>query len=156
MACIHRYHAKIQTAFSITCLPELAIYGSMLLPLPIMPAAPSRKSVASDPDTTRDTTINGPKTQRWILENSECVEFNLHRMARLGMELAVHPYCRFGSSRREVSFWQRWRGRGESCWMAEEWVTSGFAPHGPPSRAHRIPCPAGEILEIRLVAVSGA
>ena len=66
----------------------------MRYPLPIMPAAPSRKSVASDPDTTRDTTINGPKTQRWILESSECAEFNLHRMARLGMELAVHPYCR--------------------------------------------------------------
>jgi AraC-like DNA-binding protein len=41
-----------------------------------------------------ETTIDGPKTRRWVLECQECAEFNSHRIARLGLEEAVAPYRR--------------------------------------------------------------
>ena len=41
-----------------------------------------------------ETTINGPRTRRWVLECGECAEFHAHRIARLGLEEAVAPYRR--------------------------------------------------------------
>ena len=41
-----------------------------------------------------ETTIDGPRTQRWSLECGECTELNAHRIARLGLEEAVAPYRR--------------------------------------------------------------
>ena len=41
-----------------------------------------------------ETTIDGPRTQRWALECGECTELNAHRIARLGLEEAVAPYRR--------------------------------------------------------------
>ena len=41
-----------------------------------------------------ETTIDGPRTRRWVLECGECAEFDAHRIARLGMEEAVAPYRR--------------------------------------------------------------
>ena len=59
-----------------------------------MPAAKKKSPILTDPDTSQDATINGPKTERWLLENHDCAEFNLHRIARMGIEQAVYPYCR--------------------------------------------------------------
>lgn len=47
-----------------------------------------------DPESWQETTIDGPRTRRWVLECGECQEFNAHRIARLGMEEAVAPYRR--------------------------------------------------------------
>lgn len=43
---------------------------------------------------TEETTIDGPKTRRWVLECGACSEFNAHRIARLGVEQASAPYRR--------------------------------------------------------------
>ncbi len=48
----------------------------------------------TEPEQLKETTIDGPKTRRWVLECGECVEFNACRIARLGMEQAVAPYRR--------------------------------------------------------------
>ena len=41
-----------------------------------------------------ETTIDGPKTRRWLIEARECAEMNTHRIARLGMDEALPPYRR--------------------------------------------------------------
>ena len=47
-----------------------------------------------DEDTFTETTIDGPKTRRWVLESGDCTELGIHRMARLGVEEATAPYRR--------------------------------------------------------------
>ncbi len=42
----------------------------------------------------RETTIDGPRTRRWVVEARECVEMTTHRIARLGMDEALPPYRR--------------------------------------------------------------
>lgn len=41
-----------------------------------------------------ETTIDGPRTRRWLVESSECAELRSHRIARLGMDEALPPYRR--------------------------------------------------------------
>src|SRR5689334_20632954 len=48
----------------------------------------------ADTEHFRETTIDGPRTKRWVLERGDCGEFNAHRIARLGIEEAVAPYRR--------------------------------------------------------------
>lgn len=49
---------------------------------------------AANLNPLEETTIDGPKTRRWVLECGECSEFNAHRIARLGVEQAAAPYRR--------------------------------------------------------------
>lgn len=42
----------------------------------------------------RETTVNGPRTRRWTLEAGECPELTVHRIARLGIDVAHAPYNR--------------------------------------------------------------
>lgn len=46
------------------------------------------------PDTLIETTTNGPRTRRWVLEASECKELAAHRLARIGIDDAAYPYRR--------------------------------------------------------------
>src|SRR6187399_675664 len=57
-------------------------------------ALQSRPMPPREPETWQETTIDGPRTRRWVLECGECQEFNAHRIARLGMEEAAPPYRR--------------------------------------------------------------
>ncbi len=41
-----------------------------------------------------ETTMDGPRTRRWVVEARECVEMTTHRIARLGMDEALPPYRR--------------------------------------------------------------
>lgn len=41
-----------------------------------------------------ETTVDGPKTSRWVLEVGQCPALAVHRMARLGIDEAVEPYQR--------------------------------------------------------------
>jgi AraC-like DNA-binding protein len=41
-----------------------------------------------------ETTLDGPKTRRWLIEARECAEMGTHRIARLGMDEALPPYRR--------------------------------------------------------------
>jgi AraC-like DNA-binding protein len=41
-----------------------------------------------------ETTIDGPRTRRWVLEASTCPELAVHRIARLGIDSASAPYRR--------------------------------------------------------------
>lgn len=45
-------------------------------------------------DCWTETTIDGPRTRRWVVEERECAELRTHRMARLGMDEARRPYRR--------------------------------------------------------------
>jgi AraC-like DNA-binding protein len=49
---------------------------------------------ASDNESFIETTVDGPRTRRWVLERGDCGEFNAHRITRLGIEEAVAPYRR--------------------------------------------------------------
>ncbi len=44
--------------------------------------------------TFQETTIDGPKTRRWVIESTDCPELATHRMARLGLDEALAPYQR--------------------------------------------------------------
>lgn len=46
------------------------------------------------PEELHETTIDGPKTRRWVLEAPTCAEMGKHRIARLGMDEALPPYRR--------------------------------------------------------------
>ncbi|GEP43751.1 helix-turn-helix transcriptional regulator [Brevifollis gellanilyticus] len=41
-----------------------------------------------------ETTLDGPRPRRWVVEASECAEMSTHRIARLGMDEALPPYRR--------------------------------------------------------------
>ena len=41
-----------------------------------------------------ETTVDGPKTRRWVIEASECAEMGTHRIARLGLDETLSPYRR--------------------------------------------------------------
>lgn len=41
-----------------------------------------------------ETTLDGPRSRRWVVEASECAEMGTHRIARLGMDEALPPYRR--------------------------------------------------------------
>lgn len=53
---------------------------------PPMPTAP--------PPPLTETTIDGPRTRRWVLEAAACSELAACRIARLGIDEASSPYCR--------------------------------------------------------------
>lgn len=48
----------------------------------------------SIPPTLQETTRDGPKTRRWLLEAGHCRALGIHRIARLGIEEAEAPYER--------------------------------------------------------------
>lgn len=41
-----------------------------------------------------ETTVDGPRTRRWVLNVDECRELAAHRIARLGLDEALPPYRR--------------------------------------------------------------
>jgi hypothetical protein len=47
-----------------------------------------------DTDDLTETTLDGPKTRRWVVEAAACAEMGKHRIARLGMDEALPPYRR--------------------------------------------------------------
>jgi AraC-like DNA-binding protein len=52
---------------------------------------------SSQPDLI-ETTTDGPRTRRWVVEARECAEMSTHRIARLGMDEALPPYRRVRTS----------------------------------------------------------
>jgi AraC-like DNA-binding protein len=48
----------------------------------------------SDESALIETTTDGPRTKRWVLESSSCRELAAHRIARLGLDEALPPYRR--------------------------------------------------------------
>ncbi|HSH96394.1 MAG TPA: AraC family transcriptional regulator [Roseimicrobium sp.] len=41
-----------------------------------------------------ETTVDGPRSRRWVLEAGDCRELAVHRIARLGIDEVVTPYRR--------------------------------------------------------------
>lgn len=96
-----------------------------------------------------ETTIDGPKTIRWVLKAADCKALSIHRIAHLGIETAVAPYervrlhpsgsyimiCVEGSGR--VLLDGRWQniGKGTAC-IAPPRVPNAF--HALPGRKWRI------------------
>lgn len=97
---------------------------------------------------TQDSTIDGPKTTRWVLEATDCKPLAVQRIARLGIDCAVAPYERVrlhpqgsfvmigveGSGR--VLLDGRWQtlGKGIAC-MAPPRVPNAF--HALPGKKWR-------------------
>lgn len=54
----------------------------------------SLSRMSSLPPILQETTRDGPKTRRWLLEAGHCRALGIHRIARLGMEEADAPYER--------------------------------------------------------------
>ncbi len=48
----------------------------------------------SQATSLHETTLDGPRTRRWVVEARECAEMSTHRIARLGMDEALPPYRR--------------------------------------------------------------
>jgi AraC-like DNA-binding protein len=46
------------------------------------------------PEPLEETTVDGARTKRWVLESAECKALAAHRIARLGIDDARHPYQR--------------------------------------------------------------
>ena len=86
-----------------------------------------------------DSSVDGPRTVRWVLEAADCKALAIHRMARLGIDDAVAPYervrlqpkgsfiliCVEGCGRMLLD--GRWQtvGRGMAC-MAPPRVPNAF------------------------------
>lgn len=91
------------------------------------------------PAPLQETTVDGPKTVRWVLESHECRAFAVPRIARLGIDDTVAPYERVrlhpGGSfimvclagRGQVMLDGRWQtiGAGWAC-MAPPRVPNAF------------------------------
>ena len=100
-----------------------------------------------------ETTIDGPKTVRWVLEAADCKALAVQRIARLGIDEAVAPYervrlhpggsfmmiCVEGSGR--VLLDGRWLmiGAGWAC----------MAPPRVPNAFHALPGKAWQFLWVR-------
>lgn len=54
------------------------------------PTAPA----GAPPPAWVETTIDGPRTQRWALDAKQCAELNAHRIAWLGLDTVYAPYSR--------------------------------------------------------------
>ena len=54
--------------------------------------------MASDNEELVETTIDGPRTKRWVLEAKDCRDLAAHRIARMGIDDAAHPYQRIRRS----------------------------------------------------------
>lgn len=104
--------------------------------------------MSTHPLPHEETTTDGPKTVRWVLESSECKALSVQRIARLGIDCAVAPYervrlhpggsflmvCVEGSGR--VLLDGRWQtlGQGTAC-MAPPRVPNAF--HALPGKKWR-------------------
>ncbi len=51
-------------------------------------------AMATLPHDLTETTLDGTKTRRWVVEAHQCAEMRTHRIARLGFDEAVPPYRR--------------------------------------------------------------
>ncbi len=85
------------------------------------------------PEHLTETTIDGPRTRRWVLECGDCAEFNAHRIARLGLEEAVAPYRRVRMQPAGSFFLATTEGEGRIL-LDGKWqrVTSGSLFMAPP------------------------
>ncbi len=93
-----------------------------------------------------EKTLDGPRTRRWVLEAKDCRELAAHRIARVGIDDAVHPYERVRRSP-EGSFVMacvagqgrilldgRWQsvGAGTVCMAPPRVLNAFLAPRGGP------------------------
>lgn len=82
---------------------------------------------------TRETTVNGPRTRRWLLEGTDCGEFRAHRIARLGVDAAMAPYERVRLRPAGSFFLACLEGEGR-VWLEGRWqvVRAGGLCMAPP------------------------
>lgn len=97
-------------------------------------------NMKSSATPTAEVTIDGPRTRRWVLEADACRELAVHRIARIGIDDAAHPYERVRrspggsfvmacvSGKGRVLLDGRWQtvGAGTVC-MAPPRVLNAFA-----------------------------
>jgi AraC-like DNA-binding protein len=87
---------------------------------------------AARPDW-KETTIDGPRTQRWSLDVKQCVELAAHHIAWLGIDTVHAPYSRVRLAPSGSFFLACLEGEGR-MWLEGRWkrVTAGSICLAPP------------------------
>ncbi|MDZ4288378.1 MAG: AraC family transcriptional regulator, partial [Prosthecobacter sp.] len=85
------------------------------------------------PAPLRESTVDGARTKRWVLESSDCKALAVHRIARLGFDEARHPYQRV-RLRPQGSFAMICVGGAGRVLLDGRWTTlnAGWACLAPP------------------------
>lgn len=100
-----------------------------------------------------ETTCDGPKTTRWVLESSECKALATHRIARLGIDDAFAPYerVRLSPSGSFIMICLSGYGRVllDGRWHKVGPGTACMAPPRVPNAFHALPGKAWSFLWIR-------
>ncbi len=90
-----------------------------------------------------ETTVNGPRTERWELTAADCPELGAHRIARLGIHHAVSPYRRVrvrpGGSFVMACFEGEGRVLLDGCWQTIRAGTICMAPPRVLNSFHAVP-----------------
>lgn len=93
----------------------------------------------------KETTVLGPRTRRWRIHAGECPELMVHRIARLGIETAYHPYSIVRLQPKGSFFLSTLEGEGrvrlEGRWQR---VTAGSLCMAPPRILNALYVPPGK------------
>ena len=107
----------------------------------------------SGSSSLRETTIDGPKTTRWVLEAGDCKSLAVQRIARLGIDKAVAPYERVRLHPRGSFFMICVEGSGrvllDGRWQTLGKGTACMAPPRVPNAFHVLPGKAWRFLWLR-------
>lgn len=100
-----------------------------------------------------ETTVDGARTRRWVLEAAECRALAVHRMARLGLDEAVAPYERVRLSPGGSFVLVTVEGGGRVL-LDGRWQTTGpgwacLAPPRVPNAFHALPRQTWKFLWLR-------
>jgi AraC-like DNA-binding protein len=100
-----------------------------------------------------ETTIDGAKTTRWVMEASACRALATHRIARLGMDHAEAPYERVRLAPGGSFFMIVLKGSGrvllDGRWQTVNAGWACMAPPRVPNAFHALPHKAWDFLWIR-------
>ena len=105
------------------------------------------------PATLTETTIDGAKTTRWVMESAECRALAAHRIARLGIDHAVAPYARVRLAPGGSFFMIVLRGSGrvllDGRWQTVSAGWACMAPPRVPNAFHALPRQSWDFLWMR-------
>ncbi len=100
-----------------------------------------------------ETTVDGPKTTRWVLKASDCKALAIHRIAHLGIEEAVVPYERVRLHPQGSFIMIVVEGSGrvllDGRWQTIHKGTACMAPPRVPNAFHALPGKKWRLLWLR-------
>ncbi len=101
----------------------------------------------------QESSIDGPKTRRWLLAATDCKALAAHRIARIGIEQAVAPYERVRLHPQGSFFMLCVEGSGrvllDGRWQTLDQGTACMAPPRVPNAFHALPGQTWRFLWLR-------